>query len=234
MDFNFSKEDLQEGLILAFDKPYKWTSFDLVNKVRKLLCRYYDFKKLKVGHAGTLDPLATGLLLLCIGKATKKIQDIQSFHKEYEAEITLGATTPSFDLETKIDKTYSINHIDDILIKESIKKFIGKIDQIPPLYSAKFVDGTRAYELARSGIQMELKPSQIEIFNLEIIDFNNPIIKLKINCSKGTYIRSLARDLGNELNSGAYLSALRRTGIGAYSVNNALNVEYFIKTLNVL
>jgi tRNA pseudouridine55 synthase len=234
MDFNYSKEDLLEGLIFAFNKPYRWTSFDLVNKVRKSLCRFYDLKKLKVGHAGTLDPLATGLLLLCVGRATKQIENIQLLPKEYIAEITLGATTPSFDLETKIDKTYSITHIDEILITESIKKFIGKINQIPPLFSAKFVDGVRAYELARNGVEMELKPSQIEIYNLEIMSYNKPVLELKINCSKGTYIRSLARDLGSELNSGAYLSSLKRTAIGEYSIINAIDVESFIKKLNVL
>lgn len=233
MDFNYSKEDLLEGLIITFDKPYKWTSFDLVNKVRKSLCQKYNLKKLKVGHAGTLDPLATGLLILCIGRATKQIQDFQALPKEYIAEITLGATTPSYDLETEIDKRYNIEHIDESLIEICLQKFIGNINQVPPLYSAKFVDGTRAYELARNGIEMELKATQVEIHKLEVLSFSNPILRLKINCSKGTYIRSLARDIGLELTTGAHLSSLKRTAIGDYKIENAVNVENFIKKMNV-
>jgi tRNA pseudouridine55 synthase len=233
MNFNFLEEDLLEGLVLAFDKPYGWTSFDLVNKVRQSLCKFYNLKKLKVGHAGTLDPLATGLLIICIGKATKQIQDIQDLSKEYIAEITLGATTPSFDLETAIDKRFDIKHINDSLIKERIKKFIGNVSQVPPLYSAKYINGVRAYELARTGIEMELKPSQIEIYNLEILNFRPPVLELKINCGKGTYIRSLARDIGAELNSGGHLTALKRTAIGNYTVADAINVENFIKKMFV-
>jgi tRNA pseudouridine55 synthase len=234
MDFNFQKEDLLEGLVLKFDKPYRWTSFDLVNKVRHSLCKYYGIKKLKVGHAGTLDPLATGLLILCTGRATKQIQDIQTLPKEYIAEINLGATTPSYDLETEINNIFDTGHINESLLNNSIKKFIGHLSQVPPLYSAKYVDGVRAYELARTGVNMELKPSQIEIYNLEILNFKNPVVKLKINCSKGTYIRSLARDLGSELNSGGHLTALKRTAIGENTVDSAINVDIFIKKLNVL
>jgi len=233
MVFNYLKEDLLEGLIIPFDKPYRWTSFDLVNKVRKSLCNFYGLKKLKVGHAGTLDPLATGLLILCVGKATKQIQDLQGLNKEYIAEITLGATTPSFDLETKVDKNFDTEHIDISYIQDKLIKFVGKQDQIPPLFSAKFVDGKRAYELARTGVEVELKPSQVEIYNLEIINYNEPILDLKINCSKGTYIRSLARDLGCELNSGAHLTALKRTAIGNYSIEKSFNIDYFIKNLNL-
>ena len=234
MDFSFSKEDLLEGVILAFNKPYRWTSFDLVNKVRKSLCQKYNFKKLKVGHAGTLDPLATGLLIVCVGKATKKIQDFQALSKEYIAEITLGATTPSYDLETEIDKKYNTGHITEIMINDCLHKFTGNISQVPPLFSAKFINGTRAYELARNGVKKELNPVEVEINNLELLSFNNPCIRLKINCSKGTYIRSLARDIGFELNSGGHLTALERTAIGNYSISNAIEIEDFMKKMNVL
>jgi tRNA pseudouridine55 synthase len=229
MYFNYLTEDLLEGQIITFNKPYKWTSFDLVNKVRKSLCQKYNLKKLKVGHAGTLDPLATGLLILCIGKATKKIQSFQELPKEYIAEVTLGATTPSFDLETKINKTFSTDHINEIDIINCLQKFIGSISQVPPLFSAKFVEGTRAYELARNGVDKELKPSQIEIYNIELLSYNKPILQIKINCGKGTYIRALARDIGHQLNSGAHLTALKRTAIGDYKLETAIDVENFIK-----
>jgi tRNA pseudouridine55 synthase len=234
MNFKYQKEDLYEGLIIPFDKPYQWTSFDLVNKIRYYLCKHYNIKKLKVGHAGTLDPLATGLLILCIGKATKKIEEIQSLPKEYLAEITLGATTPSFDLETEIDKRFDIEHINETIIEECILKFKGNINQIPPLFSAKYVNGVRAYELARTGVKIELKPTLVEIYKLEIVEFKTPKLQLKINCSKGTYIRSLARDIGFELNSGAFLSALRRSAIGTYSVDSAYKVENFINKMSFL
>lgn len=229
MEFIYSKEELLEGLIISFNKPYNWTSFDLVNKLRKSLCQKYNLNKLKVGHAGTLDPLATGLLIICIGKATKKIDTFQALPKEYIAEITLGATTPSFDLETKIDQRYSFDHIDITKINNCLMKFVGNIEQVPPLYSAKFIEGTRAYELARNGVNKELKPTLVEIYNLEIISYHSPVLELKINCSKGTYIRSLARDIGKELNSGAHLTALKRTAIGDYTLESAFDIENFIK-----
>jgi tRNA pseudouridine55 synthase len=234
MNDRFTEERLREGIIIPFDKPYGWTSFDLVNSVRKSLCQFSKLKKLKVGHAGTLDPLATGLLILCTGKATKYIETIQSMVKEYEAEITLGATTPSFDLETEFDKTYPIDHINNSLIVEKLKLFEGKIKQIPPVFSAKKINGIRAYEYAREGISKKMGPADVEIYELEILFFKNPVLKLRIKCSKGTYIRSLARDLGFELNSGGYISALRRTGIGDYRAEGAISVENFQKKLNNL
>jgi tRNA pseudouridine55 synthase len=227
----YTLEKLHEGIILPFDKPLNWTSFDLVNKIRKYLCKVNGVKKLKVGHAGTLDPLATGLLILCTGKSTKKIIEIQSLPKEYIAEINLGATTPSFDMETLIDKRYNTNHLNTDFIIEQLKKFVGEILQVPPLYSAKNINGKRAYELARLGIKKELKPSVVEIYNLELLDFLNPVLRLKIICSKGTYVRSLARDIGFELGSGGYLSSLRRTAIGHYSIDSALITENFIREL---
>jgi tRNA pseudouridine55 synthase len=234
MESPYTIEKLQEGIILSFDKPMYWTSFDLVNKIRYYLCKFHKIKKLKVGHAGTLDPLATGLLILCTGKSTKKITEIQSFPKEYIAEITLGATTPSFDMETQIDKRFDTSHLNIEIIAEKLKKFIGTISQIPPLFSAKNINGKRAYEYARLGINKELEPSLIEIYNLELLDYSNQVLRLKILCSKGTYVRSLARDIGFELNSGAYLSALRRTAIGVYSVDYALNAENFVVNLGSL
>jgi len=230
----YSAETLQEGIIIPFDKPYRWTSFDLVNFVRKNLCKFSGLKKLKVGHSGTLDPLATGLLILCTGRATKSIDSIQSMVKEYEAEITLGATTLSDDLETDIDAAYSTDHISNSLIKEKLELFKGSIKQIPPVFSAKKMSGTRAYEFAREGILKNMGPVDIEIFDLDIIFFQLPVLKLRIKCSRGTYIRSLARDLGKELNSGGYLSALRRTAIGNYRIEESISIENFQKKLNIL
>jgi tRNA pseudouridine55 synthase len=227
-------DSVDEGLILPFDKPYKWTSFDLVNKIRKDLCYYTGAKIIKVGHAGTLDPLATGLLILCTGKATKKITAIQNMSKTYEAEITLGATTPSFDLETKIDKMFPTEHIHIELVKEKLKCLTGKMEQVPPLFSAKKFDGKRAYEYARSGIDKKLTSSEIEIYSIEIMHFKMPVLKLKLKCGKGTYIRSFARDLGIMLQSGAHLSKLRRTYIGDFSVDSAWDIENFKRKLNFL
>ncbi len=231
MDLAAKRELLLEGLVLPFDKPFGWTSFNLVNKVRYQYCRQVGIKKLKVGHAGTLDPLATGLLILCTGKATRMITDIQKLPKEYIANITLGATTPSFDLETKIEKTFKISHINAELIEQKLKLFLGKIKQVPPLYSAKYVNGIRAYELAREGVIKDLEPSIIEIFKIEMVEYTAPVLTIKILCSKGTYIRSIARDLGNELNSGGYISALRRTAIGKYRIEDAIDIENFLKEL---
>lgn len=221
-------------MVLPFDKPVEWTSFDLVNKVRRELCKYAGIKKLKVGHAGTLDPLASGLLILCVGKATKKIESIQALPKEYVAEITFGATTPSFDLETEIDKHYPFKHITLSLLKGKTSGFIGEIEQIPPAFSAKKFQGVRAYEYAREGIRKEMKPVKVRIFRMEILRFELPKVQLLIRCSKGTYIRSIARDLGEELDSGAYLSGLRRTSIGDYHVDRAETLENFIKKMNFL
>ena len=234
MMLEFSDEEIKNGQILLFDKPYKWTSFQVVNKVRWLLCKKYGWKKLKVGHAGTLDPLATGLLILCTGKATKQINDLMVIDKEYIAEMKFGETTPSFDLETDVDKTFSTDHITEELIQSKIEEFKGSQEQIPPLFSAKNVNGVRAYNLARQGVDMELKPSSITINEFELIKFNNPYATFRINCSKGTYIRSLARDLGFALNSGGHLSALQRTRIGDFELVNARNVEQFEKSMNLL
>lgn len=228
----YNEESLKEGMILPFNKPYQWTSFDMVNKVRKLLCQHVGIKKLKVGHAGTLDPLATGLLILCVGRATKKIESIQGLRKEYIAEITLGATTPSYDLETEIDNKYPIDHINTSLIENKLDLFKGEVEQIPPIFSAKKLNGVRAYEYAREGIEKKMNPVKIEIYNIEIVSFELPCLVLKINCSKGTYIRSIARDLGKELDSGAYLSNLRRTAIGNYNAAEAESLENFQKKLN--
>ena len=234
MNHQYTVEELEEGLILPFDKPFGWTSFDLVNLVRKKLCQFAGIKKLKVGHAGTLDPLATGLLILCTGRATKKIISIQAMTKEYEARITLGATTPSFDLETEIDKTYSIDHINTSLLSEKINLFKGKIKQIPPLFSAKKINGKRAYEFARNGIEKKMEPVEVEIFGIKIISYDKPVLQLNVKCSSGTYIRSLARDIGKVLDSGAYLSGLKRTAIGHYNIKGAMDVEKFQNNINIL
>jgi tRNA pseudouridine55 synthase len=217
--------DFQKGYVLLIDKPYAWTSTDVVRKVKILLRNKAGIKKIKVGHAGTLDPLAIGLLIVCTGKATKNIESIQSGEKEYVAEICFGATTPSFDLETEIDSRYPVEHIDESLIESVFPAFLGKQEQIPPLFSAKLIDGKRAYEYARTGKAPEMKPANIEIYSLELLDYTAPVAKIKINCSKGTYVRSFARDLGIALQSGGHLSKLRRTKSGEYDVNNALTVK---------
>jgi tRNA pseudouridine55 synthase len=232
--WDYTAENIKNGQVLLFDKPYKWTSFQVVNKVRWLLCQKYNWKKLKVGHAGTLDPLATGLLILCTGKATKTISELMAIDKEYIAEIKFGETTPSFDLEKEVDKTYPTEHITKELLEKTLKKFNGEIEQIPPLFSAKQVNGTRAYHLARQGSDMELKPSKITINEFEILKYEMPYVSFRINCSKGTYIRSLARDLGAELNSGAHLTGLQRTRIGEFQLVNAESMESFEKNITLM
>lgn len=234
MKDRFSAELLKEGYVLSFDKPYAWTSFDLVNKVRYLLCRHAGIKKLKVGHAGTLDPLATGLLVLCTGKATRQIAAIQEQTKEYEAEFTFGATTPSCDRETEIDKTFAVEHLNEKIIMKTIPAFTGRIKQVPPLFSAKKLNGVRAYTLARKGIDKILEPREVEVLSFELMGFNENVLKSKIRCSKGTYIRSLARDFGEAVSSGAYLSSLRRTAIGEIKVGSAYDIENFERKLNFL
>ena len=226
-----TRKKYEDGQILLFNKPLGWTSFDLVKKVKNLLRRNFDIKKIKVGHAGTLDPLATGLLIVCTGRATKKIQQIQDLGKEYIASITLGKTTPSFDLETDFDKEFPTSHISKELIEKIIPRFIGEIDQIPPIFSAKNIKGKRAYEYARKGQGVELKPSRIRIDAIELLDYSFPDVSLKIRCSKGTYIRSLARDIGDALNSGAYLSELIRTQIGEYHIDSAMDLFDFEKNI---
>lgn len=217
--------------MLLIDKPYSWTSFNVVSKVRWLLKRYTGDKKIKVGHAGTLDPLATGLLVVCVGKATKKVAELTAHSKVYEATFKLGETTPSFDLEKEVDATYPTQHITRELVEGVVAGFVGKQDQIPPIFSAKFVDGKRAYEFARRGIDVDMKPVQIEIFSMEIISFELPLLSVRISCSKGTYIRALARDLGVALNSGAHLVQLRRTHSGSYCVDAAITPQNFEKII---
>lgn len=217
--------DFIEGEILCIDKPLHWTSFRLVRVVRAKLCQKLKIKKLKVGHAGTLDPLATGVMILCTGKKTKEIESLQAQSKEYIAEIRLGSTTPSFDLETEIDAEYPTEHITREKVEECLKKFIGKIEQIPPLFSAVKVEGKRAYEFARKNEEIELKPKILVINDIELLFYNLPTIAIRVVCSKGTYIRALARDIGESLQSGAYLLALKRTRVGDISLNDCLKVE---------
>lgn len=217
----------EQGQVLLFDKPMYWTSFDLVNKVRNMLRSSLKLKKIKVGHAGTLDPLASGLMIICTGRATKKIDEFRDLDKEYVATIHLGETTPSFDLETATDKQYPTKHITEESVREVLNGFIGEQKQLPPMYSAKQIDGKRAYEFARKGIEKELTPVTVYFREIELLSFEMPDIKVKIVCSKGTYIRSFARDFGEALKSGAYLSALERTAIGSLKVGNAYNLEKF-------
>ncbi|MCK5822764.1 MAG: tRNA pseudouridine(55) synthase TruB [Bacteroidales bacterium] len=219
--------DFQTGQVILFDKPLEWTSFNIVKKTRNLLRKKYSYKKIKVGHAGTLDPLATGLLIVCTGKFTKQIEKYQAQEKEYIATIKLGQTTPSFDLETEVDKEFSIDHITENLLKDELKKFIGEQQQVPPNFSAKLVDGKRAYVKARNGEDFEIKPNNISISKIEILEFSLPVVKIRISCSKGTYIRALARDVGEAIKSGAHLTGLRRTKIGEFNVNNALTIVEF-------
>ncbi len=221
--------DFEAGQILYFDKPYKWTSFNLVAKVRWQLCHHLGIKKLKVGHAGTLDPLATGVLIVCTGRATKQIDELQAGTKEYVATLQLGATTPCFDLEKPIDKTYPTDHITLDLIQQVLPRFMGRIEQIPPTFSACKVDGHRAYKLARKGEEVNLKPKTLVIDELELVNFDsdNMQLTLRIVCSKGTYIRALARDIGQALESGAHLISLRRTRIGNVRVEQCMKIEDF-------
>ncbi|MGE0077765.1 MAG: tRNA pseudouridine(55) synthase TruB [Bacteroidales bacterium] len=216
---------LKEGSVFLVDKPYTWTSFNVVGKLKVLIRRATGDKSIKVGHAGTLDPLATGLLVVCTGKATKQVNELMAQQKEYIATIKLGETTPSFDLETKPDNYYPTEHISRELIDSTVQNFIGPQDQIPPLFSAKFIDGKRAYNFARKGIDMELKPVPIEIYSMEVLNFEMPYLELNIRCSKGTYIRSIARDIGKALNSGAHLTQLRRTASGDFNIADALTIE---------
>ena len=224
-------EDYKNGQLLLIDKPLNWTSFQVVNKLRWEIRQRFDIKKIKVGHAGTLDPLATGLLIICTGKFTKKIDSYQAQEKEYTGTITVGGTTPSYDLETEIDNKFPIEHINEELIKETTKNFIGEIDQKPPIFSALKKDGRKLYELAREGISVEIKTRKVTISTFEITNIDLPNINFRVVCSKGTYIRSLAYDFGIALNSGAHLSALRRTKIGDYSVDDAQNIDEFITQL---
>ena len=233
MGKSIEEYDFQKGEILLFDKELDWTSFDLVRKLRNFLCRQTGVKKLKVGHAGTLDPKATGLMIVCTGKETKNIDLIQAKEKEYVATIKLGATTPSYDLESAENESFPTAHITPELLNSALAKFLGEIDQIPPLFSAVKIDGKRAYEHARKGSDMVLAPKKITIRELEVLKFSTEEITLRVVCSKGTYIRALARDLGAALESGAYLVGLRRTRIGDLNVAEAWGVQNFIENFTV-
>lgn len=220
-----SIDDYPCGIVIPIDKPYRWTSADVVRKVKFIAQKHFHKKNLKVGHAGTLDPLATGILLVCIGKATKQAEALQAERKEYIAEIELGATTPCFDLEKEIDKRYPYEHITREMVEQVIPRFIGEQDQVPPIFSAKLIDGTRAYEMARAGEEVVMKPARITIYNLEILEFSLPKLVLRVECSKGTYIRSLARDVGVALESGGHLTGLTRTLSGGFGIGKALKME---------
>ena len=223
--------DFLAGHTLLIDKPLGWTSFDVVKRVRGILTRRYGVKRFKVGHAGTLDPLATGVMLVCTGRATKEIDTLQAGVKEYVATMTLGATTPSFDLETEIDATYPTGHITRTLVEETLKRFTGSIEQIPPAFSAVKVDGKRAYKMARKGQTPDLKPKTLQIDELQLLDFKPEEITVSVLCSKGTYIRALARDIGLALGSGAHLTALRRTRVGKALIDDCMTVDNAIQWL---
>ena len=226
-------EDYKNGQILLIDKPLEWTSFQAVNKIRWHIRKRFDIKKIKVGHAGTLDPLATGLLIICTGKQTKNINEYQGQIKEYTGTFTIGATTPSYDLESEINETFPTDHITDDLIHKTAQQFIGKIQQRPPIFSALKKDGKRLYELARKGEKVEIPTREITVSEFEITQINTNNLDFRVVCSKGTYIRSLAFDFGKALNSGAHLSTLRRTKIGDFSVEKADSIKKFIETLEM-
>lgn len=219
--------NFKEGEVLYFDKPLRWTSFAVVNKIRYHISRKLGVKKIKVGHAGTLDPLATGVMIICTGKATKRIEEFQYHTKEYIATLQLGATTPSYDLEKEIDATYPTEHITREMVEEVLQQFKGTIEQIPPAFSACKVDGKRAYDLARKGDEVELKPKTLVIDEIELLECNLPEIKIRVVCSKGTYIRALARDIGEALQSGAHLTGLIRTRAGEVRLEDCMQVEDF-------
>ena len=223
--------DFQTGEMIFIDKELNWTSFDVVSKLRNSIKKKLNIKKIKVGHAGTLDPLATGLLIICTGKMTKRINEFSGLNKTYVGKMTIGSTTPSYDLETKPNVYYPTEHINKNLIIETAKKFVGKIDQKPPVFSAVKKDGVRLYKLARKGVKVEVEKREIIIHDFLISSINFPEVEFSLTCSKGTYIRSLAHDFGKELGSGAHLSELRRTSIGDYSVDNSLKLMEFIRNI---
>ena len=228
-----TKEDFLEGQVLLIDKPLGWSSFQAVNSLKWKIRKKFQLKKIKIGHAGTLDPLATGLLLICTGKATKTINELQGQEKEYTGTITLGGTTPSYDLETEMNENFPIDHITKELIHSTTAQFIGDIEQIPPVFSALKKDGKRLYEYAREGKEVEIKKRKVTITEFEITAVDLPLVHFRVVCSKGTYIRSLAHDLGIALHSGAHLSSLKRTKIGDYNVNKAITPEEFGKLLQI-
>ena len=224
--------DFLTGEILYVDKPLRWTSFDVVKRVRGTLLRRMKLRKMKVGHAGTLDPLATGVMVVCTGRATKRIDELQAGVKGYGATIALGATTPSFDLETEIDATYPTAHITRQLVEETLQRFTGAIEQVPPAFSACKVDGKRAYKMARKGHEVELKPKTLVIDEIELLEFSPESITIRVVCSKGTYIRALARDIGEALGSGGHLAALRRTRVGTVGLDRCMDVDSLIAMLS--
>ncbi|MEI7503539.1 MAG: tRNA pseudouridine(55) synthase TruB [Paludibacter sp.] len=226
--------DYLAGEVLYVAKPLNWTSFNLVSKVRWKLQKSLKIKKLKVGHAGTLDPLATGVMIICTGKATKQIETFQYQTKEYIATLELGATTPSFDLELAVDGTYPTEHITRAMVDEVIPRFLGEIWQVPPIYSAVKVEGKRAYDYAREGQEVELKPKLLVIDEIEVLDFTLPLLKVRVVCSKGTYIRALARDIGLALGSGAHLTALERTRIGEVRLEDCWQIEDLVQNIELL
>ncbi|MBE6225594.1 MAG: tRNA pseudouridine(55) synthase TruB [Bacteroidales bacterium] len=225
-------EDYPDGIVILLDKPLKWTSADAVRRIKFLAQKHFRKKNIKVGHAGTLDPLATGVLLVCIGKATKQAEALQAQQKEYIAEITLGATTPSYDLEKEIDALYPYEHITKEAVEAVLEGMTGEQDQIPPVFSAKLINGTRAYEMARAGEEVVMKPARINIYSLEIVDFSLPKLVVRVRCSKGTYIRSLARDIGAALDSGGHLTGLIRSESGNFKVTEALSMDDITEVLN--
>ncbi|MEO2050666.1 MAG: tRNA pseudouridine(55) synthase TruB [Allomuricauda sp.] len=226
-----TKDDFLNGQVVLIDKPLEWTSFQAVNALKWAIRKKFNLKKIKIGHAGTLDPLATGLLVICTGKFTKKIPEFQGQIKEYTGTFYLGATTPSYDLETEVDQTFPTEHLSEKDIKAVVSRFMGNIEQVPPVFSALKKDGQRLYELARKGKEVEVQPRTIEILEFEITRINLPEVDFRVVCSKGTYIRSLANDFGKALGSGAYLSALRRTKIGDFNVDNATTPQEFKESL---
>ncbi len=231
MEINYSVEGFKEGQILLINKPLHWTSFDVVNKIRISLRNHLGIKKIKVGHAGTLDPLASGLVIVCTGKSTKKIEMLQGKEKEYIASVQVGATTPSQDLETEIDERFPWEHIAEASLEEVLKTFEGDVEQVPPVFSALKINGKKAYDLARKGEDIKMKSRIVNIREMELLESHLPDFKFRVTCSKGTYIRSLARDIGEKLNSGGHLTGLIRTRIGEFNIEDALEIEEFQKKI---
>ena len=229
-EFTLRGVEFPEGYVAVIDKPYEWTSADVVRKI-KFQLRKCGYPKIKIGHAGTLDPLATGILLVCIGRATKQVEALQAEEKEYVAELMLGATTPSGDMEHEVDQTYPTEHITREMVEEALKSLTCEREQLPPLYSAKKVQGVRAYEFARAGEEVELKKALINIYEMELVEWDMPRIKIRVRCSKGTYIRSLAFEIGEAVQSGAYLTSLRRTRSGGYTVEKSHTLDDFMEKL---
>lgn len=225
--------NFEEGYIAVIDKPLRWTSTDVVRKI-KFMLRKLGYRKIKVGHAGTLDPLASGILLVCIGRATKLVDSLQAEQKEYVADVVLGATTPSYDLEHPVDQTFPTEHITREKVAEALRALTGERLQAPPVYSAKKIDGTRAYELARAGEQVEMRKALVTIYEMELLEYDLPRIRIHVRCSKGTYIRSLAHEIGLALDSGAHLGSLRRTRSGGFRIENAHDLDDFLKKLQEL